>query len=62
MTQALFCKVSLVSRQVGDDVTVEVTATTGVAAAWGIHHYLKYGCNVHVSWNVRQLGELGSIL
>jgi hypothetical protein len=49
--------VSLISTTQDDVVQVQVTATTGVAAAWGIHHYLKYSCNVHVSWDVSQLGE-----
>ena len=48
---------SLVSTTQDEVVQVQVTATTGVAAAWGIHHYLKYGCNVHVSWDVSQLGK-----
>ena len=30
---------------------IEVTASTGVLAAWGIHHYLKYNCGWHFSWD-----------
>ena len=48
--------VSLVSRVRQDGVVeIQVTANTGVAAAWGIHHYLKYYCKVHVSWEASQL-------
>ena len=32
-----------------------VHASSGVAAAWGFHHYLKYWCGCHVSWDHRQL-------
>ena len=32
-----------------------VHASSGVAAAWGLHHYLKYWCGSHVSWDHRQL-------
>ena len=48
---------SLVSNKEDDVVDIQVTATTGVAAAWGIHYYLKYYCNVHISWDVDQLGK-----
>lgn len=34
---------------------VHVTATTGVALASGVYHYLKYYCNAHVSWSGDQL-------
>jgi hypothetical protein len=47
-----------VSRKEDNVVDIQVTATTGVAAAWGIHHYLKYYCNVHISWDVNQLGTV----
>ena len=30
-----------------------VHASSGVAAAWGFHHYLKYWCGCHVSWDHR---------
>lgn len=29
--------------------------TSGVAAVWGFHHYLKYHCFCHVSWDSDQL-------
>eukprot|EP00111_Clytia_hemisphaerica_P018124 TCONS_00053628-protein len=32
-----------------------VTATSGVALASGLYHYLKYYCNIHVSWSGNQL-------
>jgi alpha-N-acetylglucosaminidase len=38
----------------GEDA-VTITASSGVAAVWGLHHYLKYWCNCHVSWDHRQL-------
>nr|XP_033332783.1 alpha-N-acetylglucosaminidase [Megalopta genalis] len=34
---------------------IEVTGTSGVAAAWGLHYYLKHYCNAHVSWEGAQL-------
>ena len=34
---------------------VYVTATSGVALASGVYHYLKYYCNAHVSWSGDQL-------
>lgn len=40
------------------EVRIQVTANTGVAAAWGIHHYLKYFCKVHISWDVDQLSKI----
>nr|XP_053639725.1 alpha-N-acetylglucosaminidase-like [Cherax quadricarinatus] len=39
----------------GVTVSVEVTGSSGVAAAWGILHYLKYYCHAHVSWEAQQL-------
>ena len=45
------------SNKEDDVVDIQVTATTGVAAAWGIHYYLKYYCNVHISWDVDHLGK-----
>jgi len=39
-----------------DGVTkVHITGSTGVAAAWGLHHYLKYFCLAHISWQTVQL-------
>ncbi|XP_078036800.1 N-acetyl-alpha-glucosaminidase [Augochlora pura] len=35
---------------------IEVAGTSGVAAAWGVHYYLKHYCNAHVSWEGVQLG------
>ena len=34
---------------------VEIVATSGVAAAWGINHYLKYFCQVQVAWDSKQM-------
>ena len=36
-------------------VTVKVTGSNGVAAGWGILHYLKHYCNCHISWEADQL-------
>ena len=38
-----------------------VTANTGVAAIWGINHYLKYFCNSHISWDTTRIGKLKSL-
>ena len=34
---------------------VHVEGSSGVAVAWGLHHYLKYSCGAHVSWETSQL-------
>ncbi|XP_014246594.1 alpha-N-acetylglucosaminidase [Cimex lectularius] len=34
---------------------VNIAASSGVAAAWGFHHYLKEFCNCHISWDGDQL-------
>ncbi|KAB0799964.1 hypothetical protein PPYR_07844 [Photinus pyralis] len=34
---------------------VQITGSTGVAAASGFHHYLKYYCSCHVSWEASNL-------
>ncbi|XP_047493816.1 alpha-N-acetylglucosaminidase-like [Penaeus chinensis] len=39
----------------GVNATVDITGTSGVAAASGLLHYLKYSCNAHVSWEADQL-------
>ncbi|XP_973259.1 alpha-N-acetylglucosaminidase isoform X2 [Tribolium castaneum] len=39
--------------KIGD--LIQITGTTGVAAATGFNHYLKYFCNCHVSWETTQL-------
>ncbi|XP_068202861.1 alpha-N-acetylglucosaminidase-like [Palaemon carinicauda] len=39
----------------GVNASVDVLGTSGVAAAWGLLHYLKYSCNAHVSWEADQL-------
>ena len=38
---------------VGDKLVL--SGTTGVAAAWAFHHYLKYYCKAHISWSGNQL-------
>lgn len=40
----------------GANATVDLVGTSGVAAASGLLHYLKYFCNAHVSWEADQLG------
>ncbi|XP_046664926.1 alpha-N-acetylglucosaminidase-like isoform X2 [Homalodisca vitripennis] len=44
-----------------NDSIVEIEGSSGVAAAWGFHHYLKYFCNCHISWDDNQL-NLSSVL
>ncbi|CAK9800885.1 NAGLU [Anthophora quadrimaculata] len=34
---------------------VQILGTSGVAAAWGLHYYLKTYCNVHISWEGNQI-------
>ncbi|CAH1772956.1 unnamed protein product [Owenia fusiformis] len=34
---------------------LQIQGTSGVAAAWGLHYYLKYYCGCHISWGGRQL-------
>ena len=38
----------------GDKITV--LANSGVSAAWGIHHYFKYFCGWHFSWDTTRTG------
>ncbi len=49
-------KVTLMRESNGSSALVQVKANTGVAAAWGIHHYLKYSCGCHFSWDTIQTG------
>ena len=34
-----------------NDGSIKVTGSTGVAAAAGFYHYLKYWCFAHISWS-----------
>ncbi|XP_014663294.1 PREDICTED: alpha-N-acetylglucosaminidase-like [Priapulus caudatus] len=36
-------------------VQVSIAGTSGVAAAGGVNHYLKYFCHAHISWSGDQL-------
>ena len=38
-------------------IFIEVTASTGVLAVWGIHHYLKYDCGWHFSWDTYRVSD-----
>ncbi|KAF2894776.1 hypothetical protein ILUMI_11396 [Ignelater luminosus] len=35
--------------------TVRIIGNTGIAAATGFHHYLKYYCSCHISWEASNL-------
>ena len=37
------------------DRRVKITGSSGVAVAWIFHHYLKYSCSCHFSWETSQL-------
>ena len=37
--------------EAGAEAKIVVQASSGVAAAWGIHHYLKYYVGAHFSWD-----------
>ncbi|XP_064109199.1 alpha-N-acetylglucosaminidase-like isoform X2 [Macrobrachium nipponense] len=39
----------------GMNASVDIVGTSGVAAAWGLLHFLKYSCDSHVSWEADQL-------
>ena len=42
----------------GTVTAIQVNASSGVAAAWGIHHYLKYSdIGAHFSWMADNLSE-----
>ena len=41
-----------------DKKELAITANTGVAAIWGLNHYLKYFCNSHISWDTSRIGRL----
>lgn len=34
---------------------LQITANTGVAAAWGFNYYLKYYCNSTVNWSGKNI-------
>ncbi|XP_066952464.1 LOW QUALITY PROTEIN: alpha-N-acetylglucosaminidase-like [Macrobrachium rosenbergii] len=39
----------------GAKSSVDIKGNSGVAAAWGLLHYLKYFCGSHVSWEADQV-------
>ena len=47
---------------VSDGVKVTIKANTGVAAALGLHIYLKDYCNWHISWEVVRIGKKYSMV
>ena len=34
---------------------VRISGESGVSVAWAFHHYLKYYCHSHISWETSQL-------
>ena len=40
------------------DAKLALTGTSGVAAGWAFHHYLKYFCKAHISWSGNQLDTI----
>ena len=40
------------------DAKLALTGTSGVAAGWAFHHYLKYFCKAHFSWSGNQLDTI----
>ena len=38
-----------------DDGHVKIKSSSGVGIAWILHHYLKYSCKSHISWETRQM-------
>ena len=38
-----------------EDAQVKIKASSGVGVAWILHHYLKYFCKSHISWETKQL-------
>ena len=48
----------VVNLDTSDKRELTVTANTGVAAIWGLNHYLKYFCNSHISWDTSRVGRL----
>ena len=45
----------MASLEAGEGGRLRLEASSGVGAAWGLHHYLKYWCGCHVSWEADQL-------
>ena len=45
----------MASLVVGEGGRLMVEASSGVGAAWVLHHYLKHWCGCHVSWETDQL-------
>ena len=46
-----------VTKQPSIGALVRVEANTGVSASWGIHHYLKYYCGCHISWDIKRISK-----
>ncbi|XP_044735480.1 alpha-N-acetylglucosaminidase-like [Chrysoperla carnea] len=42
-------------KKLDDNGTVNIEGSSGVAAAWGFNHYLKFFCNCQVAWETEQL-------
>jgi alpha-N-acetylglucosaminidase len=38
-----------------NNTKLQITANTGVAAAWGFNYYLKYFCNSTVNWSGKNI-------
>ena len=34
---------------------VRISGESGLSVAWAFHHYLKYYCHSHISWETSQL-------
>ena len=45
----------MASLEAGEGGRLRLEASSGVGAAWVLHHYLKYWCGCHVSWEADQL-------
>ena len=47
---------AVIKSHVVEGVTrIHIVGSTGVTVAWGLHHYLKYYCLAHISWETDQL-------
>ena len=53
---------AVIESHVESGVTVvHIVGSTGVSVAWGLHHYLKYYCLAHISWETDQLDLPGNL-
>ncbi len=47
---------------IDNNTKLQITANSGVAAAWGFNYYLKYYCNSTVNWSGKNINLIPNAL